>query len=234
MAVQQFHDIAGTASGATGAPMVPPSTPRSARGQQASLPAAGFAHSALSTTTIELVYAVEWHGADLEELQLRRPIGRDMRFLPQGDDAGIEDMFPFFALLAGVDEELMDELDAEDIMGISEYVKECSAGNSTFKMPNEMPPSFPVPLQYPITYDGKPVAKLSLRRPKGKDMRKMPKGDNSAMSDMYPFYAHLADVEVAMIDELDVADIARLSVVTNRFLSKPKQKGKSSPRRRTK
>jgi hypothetical protein len=71
------------------------------------------------TTKIKLEFPIEYQGAGISEVTIRRPKGKDMRFLPKGDNAGTEEMYPFFALLMGLDEGAIDEMDAVDIAEIS-------------------------------------------------------------------------------------------------------------------
>ena len=74
------------------------------------------------TAKLALEFPVEFKGAAITELTVRRPKGSDMRFLPKGDEASVEGMFPFFSLLCGTDEQLLDELDAADINALGEIV----------------------------------------------------------------------------------------------------------------
>lgn len=74
------------------------------------------------TTTIDLEWPLEFKGALVKELTIRRPKGSDMRFLPSGAAPSIDTMFPFFALLAGVEEAVFDEMDAADLAAVGETV----------------------------------------------------------------------------------------------------------------
>lgn len=74
------------------------------------------------TKVVTLEYPVDWKGAAVKELTVRRPKGADMRFLPKSGEVGPEDMFPFFALLTGMDEQFFDEMDAADITTLGETV----------------------------------------------------------------------------------------------------------------
>jgi len=76
-----------------------------------------------TTERLELEYPIEYKGALIKELTLRRPKGNDMRWLPKGGaDVSLEQMYPFFALLAGVEEAVFDEMDAADIAAYGEIV----------------------------------------------------------------------------------------------------------------
>ena len=81
-----------------------------------------MAQSQSQKTKLKLEYPGEFEGAVITELQVRRPKGRDMRFLPSSENAGVEDMYPFLALLAGIDERILDEMDAVDITALSDLV----------------------------------------------------------------------------------------------------------------
>ncbi|MTD93119.1 hypothetical protein GIW81_02085 [Hyphomicrobium sp. xq] len=70
---------------------------------------------------LKLAYPIDYQGATIATLKLRRPKGRDMRFLPDGSSS-VEKMFPFFALLAGVEEGVLDEMDAADLTRLGAVV----------------------------------------------------------------------------------------------------------------
>jgi len=75
-----------------------------------------------STTQFKLEYPIEFKGAAIAELTIRRPKGRDLRFIPSGESFGIEEMFPFFALLIGHDEAVLDEIDAADLTRLGDII----------------------------------------------------------------------------------------------------------------
>lgn len=77
--------------------------------------------STSKTVLLKLSYPIEFAGSSISELKVRRPKGRDMRFLPEGQ-AGVDKMFPFFALLAGVEEGVLDEMDAADLTRLGTLV----------------------------------------------------------------------------------------------------------------
>lgn len=77
--------------------------------------------STSKTVSLKLAYPIEFAGSSISELKVRRPKGKDMRWLPEGQ-AGVDKMFPFFALLAGVEEGVLDEMDAADLMKLGEIV----------------------------------------------------------------------------------------------------------------
>lgn len=86
-----------------------------------------------SATTLKLNYPIEYQGATISELKVRRPKGRDMRFLPSGDNVSVEGMFPFFALLSGVDEQVIDEIDAADLNALGQLVNDFLSQNKPAK-----------------------------------------------------------------------------------------------------
>ena len=177
--------------------------------------------------TVDLAFPVDWHGASITEITLRRPQGRDMRALPTSDDSGVEDMFPFFALLSGMEDEFIDELDSNDISSITEFIRDCSVGDLG-KVPDKIRAAgkreIAVALKYPIMYEGRPYNSLTLRRPKGKDMRHLPNNNDMGAAGMFPFYARLTEVDNGLFDELDMGDIRKVGAVAEAFLQKPKSK----------
>lgn len=74
------------------------------------------------TVALKLEFPVDYQSATIAELKVRRPKGKDMRFLPKGEP-GVEDMFPFFGLLCSVEEGVFDEMDAADLMKLGEVVE---------------------------------------------------------------------------------------------------------------
>lgn len=85
----------------------------------------------------QLAWPFEYKGALVKELTIRRPKGADMRFLPMGNDLSIDRMFPFFGLLAGVDEAVFDEMDAADLSAFGEIVNDflSSTRSKTARLP---------------------------------------------------------------------------------------------------
>lgn len=74
------------------------------------------------TKTIKLHFPIEYQGSSLTQITVRRPKGRDLRYLPSDNDSSIEKMFPFVAILAGIDESVIDELDASDVTQLTQTV----------------------------------------------------------------------------------------------------------------
>jgi hypothetical protein len=193
------------------APFVPPGARLLPSVDFASLPGAKI---------IKLAYPIEWRGVPIKEIPLRRPIGRDMHALPSSASPGAEDMFPFFALLAGVEDEMMDELDASDIGAIGNFIDACSKSDRRPVNAKSMAgkSSIEIDLDWDVTTDGMVRSKLHMRRPKGRDMRELPSG--AAIEDptsMFRFYATLCDVPSAIIEEMDMADIRYLGEISSTF-----------------
>jgi hypothetical protein len=76
---------------------------------------------------IDLEFPVSWNGKEVKAIAIRRPKGRDMRWLPDGKDESVEAMYPFFAMLVTangepVTEDFIDEMDAADIGAVGTTV----------------------------------------------------------------------------------------------------------------
>lgn len=63
-----------------------------------------------------------------------------------------------------------------------------------------------VPLEYPVLHEGKEISELTFRRMKAKDAL-VAEGVESEARAGYLLFAALADVDVALIEELDVEDL---------------------------
>jgi hypothetical protein len=175
---------------------------------------------------LTLTFPIEWRGAQLKELAMRRPIGRDMHAMPSSGDPSAEEMFPFFALICGVEDELIDELDSQDLNGIGSFIESCSSGSrKSGKKAAGLNREATVILEYPIVADGKTVSSISVRRPKGKDMRELPKGSSSSdPTSMFGFYAQVCGIPAALFESMDLADIGAISEVCGTFLRSQKTK----------
>jgi hypothetical protein len=91
-----------------------------------------------------------------------------------------------------------------------------------------------VDLQFPVVHNGKEVKTVTIRRPKGRDMRYLPSDESGGVEAMYPFFAMLLsangeDLTEEFIDEMDAADIAAMSEKAIGFLER---KGKKAPVRK--
>jgi hypothetical protein len=73
-------------------------------------------------------------------------------------------------------------------------------------------PRHDIPLEVPVTHQGTTYTKLSLRRPKVKDTRLLAsKADKDPIGANNDFIASLAEVPPAVIDELDLVDMGKIS-----------------------
>jgi hypothetical protein len=94
--------------------------------------------------------------------------------------------------------------------------------------------SVEITLEYPVDWKGRQVSAITLRRPKGRDFRYLPEGDNVTPQDMFPFFAQLMSVggeqlTEEFIEEMDGADINAVSETATGFLAKA---GRKTPSRR--
>lgn len=67
-----------------------------------------------------------------------------------------------------------------------------------------------IELKYPVMSEGVEITQLNLRRPRGKELRKMNVNASEHLEVIYPVLAACCDVPETTIDELDVEDLARL------------------------
>jgi hypothetical protein len=67
------------------------------------------------------------------------------------------------------------------------------------------------PLEYPVEVGGQTITELSLRRPKGGDIRRVENGKGSTIDRSFKLMADLAEVDMAVIDELDPADFDKIN-----------------------
>ena len=85
-----------------------------------------------------------------------------------------------------------------------------------------------VSLEYPFEWDGKEVSEVTVRRPKGSDLRAieaMEKDKDASESDRsFGALARLSDVPIEAFDEMDGEDIARLSEVVSGFFPKAQRR----------
>lgn len=65
-------------------------------------------------------------------------------------------------------------------------------------------------LEYPVVYEGEPINSLTLRRPKGREIRAAQDGVGTPIVRTFQMAATLADRPFELIEELDAADIRRI------------------------
>lgn len=71
------------------------------------------------------------------------------------------------------------------------------------------PKSVTVPLEFPVTYKDREVKELTFRRMKAKDTL-LAEGEANKVRAGYMLFAALADVDLALIEELDVEDLGTI------------------------
>lgn len=67
-----------------------------------------------------------------------------------------------------------------------------------------------IDLKYPVMSEGVEITKLTLRRPRGKELRKMNIAASQQSRGAVPGAGRLRDVPETTIDELDFEDLSRL------------------------
>lgn len=75
-----------------------------------------------------------------------------------------------------------------------------------------------ITLTDPVTVDGVSYDTLTIRKPKGRDLGKLPLNAEN-MADLFPFVASVCDVEPIVIDALGAADLQVLMTEVKPFLS---------------
>lgn len=73
-------------------------------------------------------------------------------------------------------------------------------------------------LDYPVSFGGETITSLTLRRPKGREIRAMQNGKGTAIDRTFEMMATLAEREVALIDELDAADVKKIDAWLNEIV----------------
>jgi len=79
-------------------------------------------------------------------------------------------------------------------------------------------------LNMPVQFGERTITELQLRRPKGKDLRKL-KGGETSIGDILDIASKLAGEPPAVIDELDGEDSLRLAEVIGDFLGNSRRTG---------
>ena len=80
-------------------------------------------------------------------------------------------------------------------------------------------------LQYPIEWDGKTIDTLAFRRPKGKHIKKL--GSSLVTEDLMILASKLCDESSAVFDEMDAADVLKISELVGNFLDSGQKTGSS-------
>lgn len=88
----------------------------------------------------------------------------------------------------------------------------------------DKPPTTTVTLKYPFEWEGKKITEVTLRRPKGSDLRAIEVIENTKGASRYDIafgsYARLSDLPVEAFDEMDTADLAKVTALLKGFFPK--------------
>lgn len=79
-------------------------------------------------------------------------------------------------------------------------------------------PSVAFDLQFPVDFNGEVVKSVTLRRPKGREIRALNNGTGSQIDLSFQMMANLADREVELFDEMDGGDIKKIDAWLNKVL----------------
>ncbi|PIR25606.1 MAG: hypothetical protein COV43_04470 [Deltaproteobacteria bacterium CG11_big_fil_rev_8_21_14_0_20_42_23] len=83
-----------------------------------------------------------------------------------------------------------------------------------------------IELDYPIEFGSEVYKKLTIRRPKAKDMRRF-NPDNMNTGDFIDLMKDLVEVPDKVVDELDLVDLQKMSEVIGNFLARGQKTGNS-------
>ena len=78
-----------------------------------------------------------------------------------------------------------------------------------------------IKLQYPVKHGSEEITELEVQRPKGKDLKKLKKGET--MAESLELLSSLCNVPPSVMDDLDLVDINQISEVVESFLESGKQ-----------
>ena len=73
-------------------------------------------------------------------------------------------------------------------------------------------------LAYPVTYGGETITSVTMRRPKGREIRAMNNGKGSNIDRSFEMMANLAERPIELFDELDASDIKTMDTWLNDIL----------------
>jgi len=82
-----------------------------------------------------------------------------------------------------------------------------------------------ITLKFPVKHGSEEIKELKLRRPKGKDMRKVP--SDVSIGDMMDLAARLSGHPPSVMDELEMPDFNAVCEVIGNFLGDGLKTGKS-------
>lgn len=81
-----------------------------------------------------------------------------------------------------------------------------------------------IKLDYPVSHGGTEHKEFTMRRPKVRDLKTAQKQGTSDADHETLMFANLCEVTADVIDEMDMADYAKLQEVYQDFLSPPGKK----------
>lgn len=67
------------------------------------------------------------------------------------------------------------------------------------------------PLRYPAEHGGVSVSEVTLRRPKGRDIRRLASGKGTNVDVSFNMIANLAEVDPGVVDDIDAEDLADIN-----------------------
>jgi hypothetical protein len=73
-------------------------------------------------------------------------------------------------------------------------------------------------LDYPVNFQGETIKSLTLRRPKGREIRAMQSGKGSNIERSFEMMGSLAERPSDLFDEMDAADIRKIDGWLNEIL----------------
>lgn len=73
-------------------------------------------------------------------------------------------------------------------------------------------------LEYQVSFGGETITSLTMRRPKGREIRAMNNGKGSNIDRSFEMMANLAERPVELFDELDASDIKTMDTWLNDIL----------------
>lgn len=83
-------------------------------------------------------------------------------------------------------------------------------------MTNQATKTFP--LAYPVEVGGETITSVTLRRPKGREVRALQSGAGANIDRSFKLMADLAEVQLEVFDEMDAADIRKIDGWLNEIL----------------
>ena len=85
-----------------------------------------------------------------------------------------------------------------------------------------------IAIDFPILVEGKPVREISIRRPKARDLKAFDQAKGGDMAKMFALTERLTNVPESSLDEMDLADFAKVSEVVGGFFAPFRRIGESA------